>query len=135
MNFAEIAVLAQKSGYDLITVEAMGPQTIVTCERRMSAKKEPWVEELDVNFSDIERTALEELTQAGLDARFTSKGIRAYGQQSTRLDDICDAPHTPRHMPHLGITSTFEPSGIHRKDFNVEPEKPKQPKYRYYPIY
>lgn len=121
MNFREIANLAQKSGYDLITVEAMGAQTLVTCERRMGSK-EPWVVELDANFDNLETTALAELTQAGLDARFTSKGIRAFGKQSTRLDAVCTATRTPRHVLD-NMPRTFQPQGIHREDFNALPEE------------
>lgn len=135
MNFSEIAVLAQKSGYDMITVVAMGPQTIVTCVRRMSSQA-PRNIVLDRSFWDIEKTALDELAQAGLDVRFTDNGvIRAYGKQNSSLGAICDAPHVPKTVPVGEVATTFQPQGIHRKDFNVEPDLPKKPKYQYYPIY
>ncbi len=136
MDIREIANLAKRCGYDLITIEAMGPQTLVTCEKRMSGAKEPWVEELDANFNDLEFQILAELSQdAYWDARPTSKGIRVFGKQSTGLDAICNAPNRPKAAPMLGLPKEFAPQGVHRDGFNVEPEKPKPPKHRYYPIY
>lgn len=124
MNFREIAKLAQKSGYDMITVESMGPRTVVTCERRMSVIKETWVEEMDVNFNDIERTALEELTRAGLDARPSSVGIRAFGQQDDNvIDQGIRKAHAPRHAPDTGVANEFQPQGVHREGFSALPDR------------
>ncbi len=133
MNFSEIAKKASESGCDLITVKPEGCKTLVICERRMSSQ-DALILELDRSFCDLELSALDELKSVGWDARPTSLGIRAFGQQAAKqIDRVCTAPTMPRHILD-NMPRTFAPSGIHRKDFNVEPDLPK-PKRPWYPCY
>ncbi|MFA6447189.1 MAG: hypothetical protein WCW31_02930 [Patescibacteria group bacterium] len=134
MNFSEIAKKASESGCDLITIKPEGCKTLVICERRMSSQ-DALTLELDRSFCDLEFSALDELKSVGWDARPTSIGIRAFGQQAAnQIDRVCTAPTMPKHVLD-SMPSTFAPSGIHRDGFNAPPDPPKQPKHRYYPIY
>jgi hypothetical protein len=130
MKLSEIIRLAKKEGCDLITVEPDGDITKVTCERRMHAVKT--VEVIEASFYDHERALLEELNQAGLDARFTSNGIRAFGKQdNSAIDAII---YGKSRLYDSSIAREFQPQGIHRDDFNQPKEEPK-PKRHWYPCY
>jgi hypothetical protein len=124
-----IAETAKRNGNDLLTIEAMGPGTLITCEKRMGVKLEPWTEELSIRFSDLEFVALDALRQdSHWDVRFTSSGIRAFGKQHTRLDEICNAPYKPRRMPMLGLPRVFQKQGVHREpaeQLKAQPEPPR----------
>lgn len=116
MNIQGIAETAQASGYDLITIEPMGPTTLVTCERRMS-NKEPWVEEIDMPFSKLETEAYAELCRvSGWDVRITSKGIRAFGQQDCSNIDRLRQPKRNRAAQN-GMATEFQPFAWRRPDY------------------
>ncbi len=129
MNFQELAVIAQRSGYDLITVEAIGGTTLVTCERRMG-NKEPWTVEVDEPYHSIESQAMAEIDRVdGWDVRLTTVGIRAFGRQdNSRIDALVNTPYAQRRA--VGGTATeFQPFSWRRADYNQPVEEPKRPKW------
>lgn len=133
--FKCVSEMALAHGCDEIVVEPMGNVTHVTSLRRMSSGQDPEPETLDMVFGEIKTLTIEALSMFFNEVRDYSKSIRAFGKQSTGLDAICDAPHRPKAAHMMGLPKEFAPQGVHRDGFNVEPEKSKPPRQRYYPIY
>lgn len=125
MNFREIAETAQKSGYDMITVEAMGGKTLVTCTRRLG-RHEPWEEEIDESFEAVEDRALVELSAvAGWDVRRTSVRIRAFGMQdNSRIDEMARNPNGKRTQHFGSVATEFAPVGWRNPDFQKFQDEP-----------
>ncbi len=78
MNFAALAVAADGKGFDLIEIRPCGSGSELRLIRRQSDGQTDAILSLRTPFEVLERKALAELEEAGWDARFTTRGVKAY---------------------------------------------------------